>query len=59
MLYVDHDTLIINGKRIDQSVILAITEPGKRALWAFIEKDGVVQAVPYDENQVIWLDRRE
>ena len=54
---VDEDTITINGKKIDISVLMAIIEPDKRILYAFIHKDGVTQAIPYTERQVIWMDR--
>ena len=49
------DTLIYKGMEIDVAVLDAIVRPSHRVLWAFIERDGLIQPVPYDEAHVIWM----
>jgi hypothetical protein len=41
---------------IDQNVLDAIlNSTNKRLLWAFVRKENNVMAVPYTEEQCIWL----
>jgi hypothetical protein len=56
-LRIDPSTIEIDGRKIDMSVFHAMTDPDCRLLWAFIEKDGVIQAISYSEEQVIWIDK--
>jgi hypothetical protein len=58
-LDLDAGIIRVNDTEIDIEVLLAIAEPKSRVLWGFIEEDGRVQAVPYDEKQVIWIQPRD
>lgn len=50
------DTLVVGaGLEIDAESLLEILQPGRRVLWAFVEKDGAIQPVPYDESRCVWL----
>jgi len=53
------DSITINDCKIDIGVLLAVIDTDKRYLWQFVKKDGIVQAVPYSEEQIIWIDRKE
>ena len=54
---VEGTEVTVDGKKIDMDVFLAMVNPNARILWRFIDKDGVIQAVPYTEEQVIWIDK--
>lgn len=54
-LQIDPTSIVVNDKKLDLSVFMAILETGNRVLWQFVEKDGIIQAVPYSEAQVIWI----
>jgi hypothetical protein len=58
---VDQDRCVmkVNGFEIDLAVLLAIVNPDSRVLWAFIRNGKRIQALPYDESKVIWLDKPE
>ena len=51
------DILILNGFEIDADVLLEITRPNRRMLWAFVQSDdGLrIQPTPFTEDKVIWL----
>jgi hypothetical protein len=57
---VDTETGIIRvgNLELDADVLAAMADPATRVLWAFINSsDGShVQAVPFDETKVIWLE---
>lgn len=46
----------VNGYRVGREVIAAILDSDPRILWRFIRRDGEIQAVPYTEKQIIWID---
>ena len=50
-----HDTVIYRGLELDATVLQAIVSTNKRVLWAFIKKSGNIMAVPYSEEQCIWM----
>jgi hypothetical protein len=49
------DTIVIGDYSVSAEVLATIINPDARLLWAFIEKDGRIQPVPYGEDKVIWL----
>ena len=51
------DVLVLNGFEVDADVLIEITKPGKRLLWAFTKsEDGTeIHPVAYSEDRVIWL----
>lgn len=49
-------TIEVKGKKVDLAILAYICNPDRRILWRFMEVDGVVRAVPYNEKQVIWID---
>jgi len=53
------NTLEIDGKLLDLGVFYAIldTDPQKRVLWQFREVNGKIQALPFTEREVIWIDK--
>jgi hypothetical protein len=56
-VHIDPDAIVIQGKRIDLGVFLALIDADKRLLWRFIEREGKIEAVCFDEQQVIWIDQ--
>jgi len=51
-----------DGKRclISAQVLAQMADPDKRLLFRFVRlKNGVLSAIPYTEQQVIWIDRVE
>ena len=48
--------LTINGAKLDLEILAILCDPRPRLLWRFLWVDGVVQAIPYDETKVIWID---
>jgi hypothetical protein len=50
--------VILGDLELDIKTIEAMANPDARVLWAFIKnrKTGRVQAVPFDESKVIWLE---
>lgn len=54
------DVLVYKGKEIDKNILEAIVDTKKRLLWAFVEgAEGDVRAVPYSEEQVIWMSEED
>lgn len=54
------DVLIYRGMEIDRTVLDAILDTNKRLLWAFVANEaGDVRAVPYSEDQVIWMSESD
>lgn len=54
----DGEALVYRGYKIDQGVLDAIVEgAGKRILWAFSRRGAEIVAVPYSEDEVIWLSK--
>ncbi len=54
--YVDkNDVVVYGGVEIPADVLAVIVHPTARVLWAFIQEQGRVQPVAYDESRVIWL----
>jgi hypothetical protein len=51
------DKLLVSSREISGEMLSLLLQPNQRLLWAFVEKEGVVQAVPYNEERVIWLDK--
>jgi hypothetical protein len=50
------DVLVYKGKEIDHAILDALIDGDKRLLWAFVHGEhGDVRAVPYSEEQVIWM----
>ena len=50
------DVLVYKGLEIDREILDAVVDTNKRLLWAFVRGDGGdVRAVPYSEEQVIWM----
>lgn len=50
------DKVVVNGYEVTGEMLKLLMDPAARLLWAFVEKDGRLQVVPYDENKVIWMD---
>ena len=50
------DTIVIGDYSVSADVLEAILTPSARLLWAFLEKDGRIQPVAFDESKVIWLE---
>jgi len=40
---------------ISSAVLDAVVDRNSRVLWAFISKDDRIMAVPYGEDQCIWM----
>lgn len=53
------DVLKIGQYEVEAEVLTSIVNPNNRLLWAFIEKDGRIQAVPYSEEQVLWMQESD
>lgn len=54
------DVLVYKGKEIDLNILEAILETDKRLLWAFVQNEfGDVRAIPYSEEQVIWMSEKD
>ena len=55
------DVLVLNGFEIDADVLLEITKPNQRMLWAFVQsEDGTrIQPTPFTEDKVIWLTEED
>jgi hypothetical protein len=54
------DVLVYKGMEVDKNILDAIIGTDKRLLWAFIRKeDGSIIAVPYTEEQVIWMSESD
>ncbi len=54
------DVLVYKGKEIDRNILEAILETDKRLLWAFVRgENGDVRAIPYSEEQVIWMSEKD
>lgn len=54
------DTLIYRGKALDKEVLDAVLSTNQRLLWAFVRNgDGDIQACPYDESRVVWLEESD
>lgn len=51
--------VVHKGYQINTTVLDAIVSRNCRVLWAFVEKDGEIRAVPYTEDQVIWIEPRD
>jgi hypothetical protein len=50
------DVLVYKGMEIDRAILDALIDGDKRLLWAFVRGErGDVRAVPYSEEQVIWM----
>lgn len=49
------DVLVINGLEIDAEVLMSITNPDTRLLWAFVRQADQIQPIAYNEDRVIWL----
>ena len=51
------DVLVLNGFEVDASILIDITKPNRRLLWAFVksEDETAIQPVCYGEDRVIWL----
>jgi hypothetical protein len=49
------DVLVYKGMELDRGVLDAIMETNSRLLWAFMRDGDTVRAVPYSEDQVIWM----
>jgi hypothetical protein len=51
------DVLVLNGFEVDASVLIDITKPGRRLLWAFVQSEDGARICPvaYSEDRVIWL----
>jgi hypothetical protein len=49
------DTIVIGQYEVDVSVLQQMLDPRNRVLWAFVKRDGRVQACAYDETRVVWL----
>ena len=51
------DVLVLNGFEVDAVVLIEITKPGKRLLWAFTKsEDGTeIRPVCFSEEHCIWL----
>jgi hypothetical protein len=43
---------------INAEVFAAIINPTRRVLWSFQLRGGEVIAVPYSEDEVLWLDKK-
>jgi len=51
-----NEILVYKGLEIDREILDAVIDTNKRLLWAFVRGDGGdVRAVPYSEEQVIWM----
>jgi hypothetical protein len=50
-------TITIDGRVISASVLREIVDPEKNLLFRFRERDGIIQAVAYSEEQVIWMEK--
>lgn len=50
-------TLCVDDIRISVSVLAAIVDPDKRLLWRFAQHANTVDAIPFSEEHVIWLDK--
>lgn len=44
--------------RINAEVFAAIINPTKRVLWRFQLDGGEINAMPYSEEELIWLDKQ-
>lgn len=54
------DTLIYRGKALDREVLDAVLSTNQRLLWAFVRNaSGDIQACPYDESRVVWLEESD
>lgn len=55
----EREIISVGDLEIDTATLVAIADPNARVLWAFVrEQNGSgIRAVPYDENEVIWLDK--
>ena len=49
------DTVVIGDYAVSAEILATILNPDARLLWAFIEKNGKLQPIPYGEDKVIWL----
>lgn len=51
--------LYIDDLAISVSVLSAIVDPDKRLLWRFARHANAVEAIPFSEEHVVWLDMEE
>lgn len=49
------DVLVYRGVEIDCALLDVVLGKNSRVLWAFISKDDRIMAVPYGEDQCIWM----
>ena len=52
-------TLELDGVVISAKVLRELANPDRRALFRFQRKDGIIQAVVYSENEVLWFPKSE
>lgn len=52
------DVMLVNGYEIAFDVLVAVTNPEARLLWAFMhgKEKKTIQPVAYDERRVIWIE---
>lgn len=54
------DVIVLGGVELHCDTLRAMIDPEARLLWGFVRNDlGDIMAVPYTENQLIWLDDKD
>lgn len=54
------DVILHRGMLIDAEVLDAILSTDKRLLWAFVRgAEGTIQACPFSETEVIWMQESD
>lgn len=53
------DVIVFDGMEIPSELVEVITRHDARLLWAFLNRDGIIQPIAFDETMVIWLTERD
>lgn len=55
------DTIVYRGMTVDPELLDIIVDAERRVLWGFMRdaKTGDVRAIPYTEDQVIWMTDKD